>query len=114
MPGKDHPVDDIAAAILDGTPIDWSAAEAHATPEERALIEELRLLSTLAEVHRHPPSETGRQDGPLEDRLHATAAELNTERRARYRRAARGSAWILLAGVAVILAVGWRRWTTPR
>ena len=43
---------EVAAAILDGTPIDWPAVEASATDRERRVLEELRLLCTLADLHR--------------------------------------------------------------
>ncbi|CAN5440065.1 hypothetical protein BH23ACI1_BH23ACI1_33030 [soil metagenome] len=58
MPANERAVADVAAAILDGTPIDWPAAQVGATDEERRLLEELRLLCAVADVHRElaPPS----------------------------------------------------------
>jgi serine/threonine-protein kinase len=38
-------LDDLAAAVADGTAVDWSRAEAEAEPAERAAIEQLRLLA---------------------------------------------------------------------
>ena len=45
-------VDAVAAAILSGTPIDWPAIEAGASDHDRELFEELRLLCTVADLHR--------------------------------------------------------------
>jgi TolB-like protein/Flp pilus assembly protein TadD len=45
----------VATAILDGTAIDWPAVESNATDQERRLLEELRLLCTLADLHRDVP-----------------------------------------------------------
>lgn len=56
MPANEHAVADVAAAILEGTPIDWPAAETGATAEDRRLLEELRLLCTVADFHRHLPT----------------------------------------------------------
>ena len=43
---------DLAEAILDGTSVDWQTVAASAGESERPLLEELRVLATLAEVHR--------------------------------------------------------------
>lgn len=56
MPANEHAVADVAAAILEGTPIDWPAAKTGATAEDRRLLEELRLLCTVADFHRHLPT----------------------------------------------------------
>lgn len=42
----------IAAAILDGEPIDWSAADASTDDEDRPLLDHLKHIAALAEVHR--------------------------------------------------------------
>jgi eukaryotic-like serine/threonine-protein kinase len=52
---SDRAVPSVAAAILDGTPIDWRAVETGATDDERRLLEELRLLYAVANVHRWFP-----------------------------------------------------------
>jgi serine/threonine protein kinase/Tfp pilus assembly protein PilF len=49
-------VDAVAAAILSGTPIDWPALEAGASASELELLEELRLLCTVADLHRDIPA----------------------------------------------------------
>jgi TolB-like protein/Tfp pilus assembly protein PilF len=42
----------IAESIADGAPIDWDAAETHATDEERAIIGQLRVVAGVAGLHR--------------------------------------------------------------
>ncbi|MBA2301052.1 MAG: protein kinase [Acidobacteria bacterium] len=69
MAANEQSITEVAAAILDGTPIDWSAAETGVSEEDRALLEELRLLCGVADVHRQlPPGAeqdgTGRKDHP--------------------------------------------------
>ena len=61
MPASEHAVDLVASAILDGTPIDWTAVEANATEAERQLLEELRLLNTVAAIQREVPPSDGQQ-----------------------------------------------------
>ena len=48
-------VPDVAGAVLDGTPIDWAAAESSADEANRPLLAELRVLATLADLHRGLP-----------------------------------------------------------
>jgi serine/threonine-protein kinase len=48
-------VPDLAGAVLDGTPIDWAAAESSADESNRPLLAELRVLAALADLHRRPP-----------------------------------------------------------
>jgi serine/threonine protein kinase/tetratricopeptide (TPR) repeat protein len=48
-------VDDLANAILDGTSIDWAAAESSAEGAARSLVEQLRVLAAVAELHRGSP-----------------------------------------------------------
>lgn len=45
-------VDDLADAILDGTPIDWKAAESSPYGTEQPLVSQLRVLAAVAELHR--------------------------------------------------------------
>lgn len=52
MPDDDRALTDVASAILNGTPVDWAAAEHSADDEDRPLLEELRVLSTVADLHR--------------------------------------------------------------
>ena len=60
-------VNDLAGAILDGTPIDWQLADSGAGDTDRTLLEQLRVLAAIADVHRRPLEEnTGlREWGPL-------------------------------------------------
>src|SRR5262245_10731480 len=50
----DSPVamDDTARAVLDGTSVDWDGLSSTADPQTRALIAELRVLETIAGLHR--------------------------------------------------------------
>ena len=48
----------LAESIADGSPIDWEAAEASASHEEKAVIRELRILSNLAVLHRSLPTDS--------------------------------------------------------
>jgi len=45
-------VTDLAGAILDGTPVDWPTAQSTANEIERPLLEQLRVLATVADFHR--------------------------------------------------------------
>jgi serine/threonine-protein kinase len=45
----------LAESIADGTPIDWDAAETRANADERAMLRELRLVASLALLHRSLP-----------------------------------------------------------
>ena len=45
-------LDDLADAILDGTPIDWAAAESNSDGTARPLVSQLRVL---AAVDEHQP-----------------------------------------------------------
>jgi TolB-like protein/Tfp pilus assembly protein PilF len=67
MRANERPVDAVAAAILDGTPIDWPDVEAGATEPQRRVLEELRLLCTLADLHRDVPLQPGEAAGPQPD-----------------------------------------------
>ena len=52
MDDDKHALEEVAAAILSGEPVDWPEVEATATPTDRTVLEELRLVSTLADAHR--------------------------------------------------------------
>ena len=55
MPPDDALIDRLAAAILDGTPVDWQAAESSSAATRR-LVEQLKVLATVAEVHLGAPA----------------------------------------------------------
>jgi serine/threonine-protein kinase len=45
-------LDDLAAAVLDGAPVDWAAVESNADADERAVIADLKLMAAIAGIHR--------------------------------------------------------------
>jgi len=46
-------LDDLAGTVLDGGDVDWAAAESSADADIRPLLRDLRLVASVAEVHRH-------------------------------------------------------------
>ncbi len=52
MPIIEGPLSDLAGAVLDRTPIDWDAAESIADDSCRPVVAQLKVLATLADVHR--------------------------------------------------------------
>ena len=68
MAAGDRPLDDLADAILDGAPIDWAGVESRADGHRRALLDRLRVLAALANVHRDRSAarltDDERDDGP--------------------------------------------------
>jgi serine/threonine-protein kinase len=52
VPADDDPLDDLADAILDGAPIDWAGVESRADRRRRTLLDPLKVLAALADVHR--------------------------------------------------------------
>ena len=64
MPADDPLLDDVAGAILDGTPIDWAGVETRADGHHRALLDRLRVLAALADVHRDLPDDVERAAQP--------------------------------------------------
>src|SRR5688500_3953410 len=59
MPGNDGRLMSLAGAVVDGTPVDW-AKELATTPdpEMRRFVEQLRVLATMAAVHRTTDAST--------------------------------------------------------
>lgn len=55
MHADDHLIGELAGAILDGAAVDWPAADLSASATERPLLEELRLLAAVADLHRQAP-----------------------------------------------------------
>jgi serine/threonine-protein kinase len=47
--------DQIAASILEGSPVDWSAVEFTAGPDDQAVLRQLRILAEVAALHRDLP-----------------------------------------------------------
>jgi hypothetical protein len=62
----DDLVDDLASAIADGTAIDWASAESRAATTPCAVMRELRLLESVASLHRglHEPGAAVSSGGP--------------------------------------------------
>ncbi len=57
----------IASSVADGESVDWKAASALATDErERALIERLRIIASIGEVHRSTDDVDGAEPVPAE------------------------------------------------
>lgn len=56
---------DLAAAILDGTPVSWASLPRAGTAPEDALLQQLRLLADVRRVHRAAHSPVGTTWGPL-------------------------------------------------
>src|SRR5688572_10618476 len=52
MSVSEQQLDDLAAAVLDDAVIDWNAAEASVDDEDLSLIQDLRLVSTIAGLFR--------------------------------------------------------------
>jgi eukaryotic-like serine/threonine-protein kinase len=49
---SDGRISDLAGAILDGTPVDWASAESGVGDAERSLLDQLRMVAAVANVHR--------------------------------------------------------------
>ena len=52
MPPNDVRLVELAGAILDGTPVDWASAEAAGDATDLLLLDQLKLLASVAAVHR--------------------------------------------------------------
>jgi serine/threonine protein kinase/tetratricopeptide (TPR) repeat protein len=51
----DRALADLAASVADGSPVDWQAAEAGAAARDRRLVRHLRLVDSIAALHRSIP-----------------------------------------------------------
>jgi serine/threonine-protein kinase len=56
VPAGEQLVDELAGAILDGTPVDWAAAESSVEGGAREIVEQLKVLAAVAAVHRDGPA----------------------------------------------------------
>jgi len=54
LTGIDARIAELAGAILDGDPIDWPLVESGADDRDRSLIDQLKLLARVADLHRRP------------------------------------------------------------
>lgn len=57
-------LDELAGAILDGTPIDWDAAASHAAAADQPLLHRLKQIAAVASVHRDDAREPESADAP--------------------------------------------------
>jgi len=55
VPPSERLIDDLADAILDGSPIDWAAAESGSDGTAQLLVTQLRVLAAVADLHRSTP-----------------------------------------------------------
>ena len=53
--GEDRALVDAAALVADGAPVDWVNAESHADANNRRLVRHLRLVESIASLHRSIP-----------------------------------------------------------
>ncbi len=56
MRADDRALADLAASVADGSPVDWQAAEAGAAARDVRLVRHLRLVDTIAALHRSIPA----------------------------------------------------------
>ena len=75
MRGDDRALVDAAASVADGAPVDWVSAESRADADSRRLVRHLRLVESIASLHRSIPAHepdvilsprSGRTDHALE------------------------------------------------
>ncbi len=45
----------LAGSVADGRPVDWDTVESQATPEERDVVRQLRVVANLSQLHRSLP-----------------------------------------------------------
>ena len=57
MRGDDRALVDAAASVADGAPVDWVSAESRADADNRRLVRHLRLVESIASLHRSIPRE---------------------------------------------------------
>jgi len=75
---QDPPLMDIAKAVAAGTDVDWASAESTTAPQDLEVLDQLRVVARLAEIHQQPKSIIAPRDssfgrlprswGPLEVR----------------------------------------------
>ena len=78
MKASNRLVDDLADAILDGSSIDWTAAESSAEVAARPLVRHLKVLAAIASLHHGKPANASglsERLGPLAERQRGDAPE---------------------------------------
>ena len=73
MDADEPSLDELAGSILDGASVEWPAVESTANETDRPLVEELHVLSRLADFHRRQRTESVR---PLQTWGHIRVLEL--------------------------------------
>ena len=59
MRADDRALADLAASVADGSPVDWQAVEAAAPGRDRRIVRHLRLVDSIAALHRSiPPTDS--------------------------------------------------------
>ena len=53
---------DLAASVADGSPIDWTEVESRTSPADQRLLSHLRLVESIASLHRSIPTEAAGED----------------------------------------------------
>jgi serine/threonine-protein kinase len=67
MPAGEQLLDDLAGAVLDGAAVDWAAAESSAGAAAQPLVRHLRLVASVARLHRDVlPTETASAPPPAQ------------------------------------------------
>jgi TolB-like protein/Tfp pilus assembly protein PilF len=78
VPGESAALLKLAESIADGAAIDWQAAEADATAEERAIVRQLRILADVAVLHRSLPASPDDWGRPSESSPHPRTPAIGT------------------------------------
>ena len=83
MSGEIDPLSKLSASIADGEPIDWDAVCSLVGGDDdiRRLVDHLRIVASVAEVHRSQVDEAVTQSGPLPPDLAAAAPASETPQR---------------------------------
>src|SRR5438132_920393 len=68
----------LAESVADGATIDWDAVEAAASPADRCVVRQLRVLSNLAGLHRSLPPVGGAPPAAAPPRRSATAPAIGS------------------------------------
>lgn len=64
MSGDPLRLDALLESVADGSDVDWDAAEAAADENQRRIVRNLRLVASIAKVHRSIPDEVSDPPGP--------------------------------------------------
>src|SRR5688572_6729586 len=57
MRADERALADLAASVADGEPVDWAAVDARSDARARRLTSQLRLVESIASLHRSIPAE---------------------------------------------------------